>query len=152
MTMAGPRVYQTMGEDHPALRPLAWRTSHGGPAVAVVLQAALAIGMVLTSSCVALLTYVGFTLSLVAGMTVLGVFVFRWREPTIPRPYLTWGYPVTPLLFLALTGWMTTRALLERPAASWAGLATILVSLALYGLLGRRGSAATTSRGGDPRP
>jgi APA family basic amino acid/polyamine antiporter len=151
MAMAGPRVYQAMGEDHPALRPLAWRTSHGGPAVAVAVQAALAIAMVLTSSFVALLTYVGFTLSLVAGMTVLGLFVFRFREPTVPRPYLAWGYPVTPLLFLALTGWMTTRALLERPAASWAGLVTILASLTLYVLLGRRARAAARPQRGDPR-
>jgi APA family basic amino acid/polyamine antiporter len=146
MTLAGPRVYQAMGEDYPALRHLAWRTRYGGPAVAVVLQAAMAIAMVLTSSFAALLTYVGFTLSLVAGMTVLGVLVLRLREPALPRPYLTWGYPVTPVLFLALTAWMTTHALIERPAASWAGLATVLGSLGLYGLLGRRRAAA------DPVP
>jgi APA family basic amino acid/polyamine antiporter len=142
MTLAGPRVYQAMGEDYPALRHLAWRTRHGGPAVAVVLQAAMAIAMVLTSSFGALLTYVGFTLSLVAGMTVLGVFVSRWREPGLERPYRAWGYPVTPFLFLALTTWMATQALAERPAIAWAGLATVVGSLLLYVLLGRRDPVA----------
>jgi APA family basic amino acid/polyamine antiporter len=142
MTLAGPRVYQAMGEDHAALRLLAWRTRNGGPAVAVVLQATLAMAMVLTSSFGALLTYVGFTLSLVAGMTVLGVFVSRWREPALARPYRAWGYPVTPVLFLALTAWMATQALVERPAIAWAGLATVVGSLAFYALLGRREAAA----------
>ena len=147
MTLAGPRVSQAMGEDYPSLRLLAWRSRQGGPAVAVALQAALALAMVLTSTFGALLTYVGFTLSLVAGVTVLGVFVSRWREPGLPRPYRAWGYPVTPVLFLALTAWMTTHALVERPAASWTGLVTVLASLALYLPLGRRRRLAG---GGSP--
>ncbi len=142
MTMAGPRVYHAIGEDYPALRVLALRTRHGGPAAAVALQATMAIAMLLTASFAALLTYVGFTLSVMAALTVLGVFVSRWREPTAPRPYRVWGYPVTPLLFLALTAWMATRALVEKPAASWAGLATVLAALALYALVARRKTAA----------
>jgi len=138
MIMAGPRVYQAMGTDYPALRLLAWRTRHGGPTVAVALQALIATSMILTSSFSALLTYVGFTLSLVAGVTVLGLFVSRWREPRLPRPYLAWGYPITPALFVLLAGWMAFHALAERPAASWAGLGTILGALALHGLLGWR--------------
>jgi APA family basic amino acid/polyamine antiporter len=46
MMMAGPRVYTAMGLDHPRLAFLAYRTRSGGPAVAVCLQAALAIAMV----------------------------------------------------------------------------------------------------------
>jgi APA family basic amino acid/polyamine antiporter len=38
---------------------------------------------------------------------VLGLLVLRWREPALPRPYLVRGYPVTPVLFVALTAWMT---------------------------------------------
>jgi APA family basic amino acid/polyamine antiporter len=39
------------------------------------------------------------------GMAVSAVYVLRWTQPEIPRPYKTWGYPVTPaLLLLAYTG------------------------------------------------
>ena len=143
MLMAGPRVYEQMGRDHPRLSALARRTRKGGPVVAVTLQAAMALAMIATSTYAALLLYVGFTLSLLAGLAVLGVFVLRWREPGLPRPVRTWGYPATPLLFVALSAWMIVHALVETPAASWAGVATAICGLGLYALLGRpRGTAA----------
>jgi len=138
MLMAGPRVYQAMGVDHPALAVLARRTRHGGPVVAMAFQAALAVVLIATASFGALLAYVGFTLSIVAGLAVVGVIVLRWREPALPRPYRTWGYPVTPLLFGGLSAWMVAHAVREKPAASWAGIATLLLAAGLHALVGRR--------------
>jgi APA family basic amino acid/polyamine antiporter len=63
---------------------------------------------------------------------VLGVFVLRRREPSLPRPYRVFGYPLTPLLFLALSTWMAVQAVVERPASSLAGLGTIVLALLLY--------------------
>ncbi len=144
MLMAGPRVYEQMGRDHPRLAVLARRTRHGGPAVAVLLQASIALAMIATSTFAALLLYVGFTLSIVAGLTVLGVVVLRRREPGLPRPVRTWGYPATPLLFVALSGWTIVHALVETPAAAWAGVATALCGLGLHAVAGgpRRGATA----------
>jgi APA family basic amino acid/polyamine antiporter len=132
LLMAGPRVYEAMGRDHPALALLARRTRAGGPAPAVALQAAAAAVMIATASFGALLVYVGFTLSVVSGLAVAGVFVLRRREPGLPRPYRAFGYPVTPALFVALSCWMVARALLERPAATWAGLATLAAGILLH--------------------
>lgn len=146
MLMAGPRVYERMGRDYPSLAVLA-RRSHGrGPVAAVTLQAVLALAMIATSSFGALLLFIGFTLSLVAGLTVAGVFVLRRREPGLARPVRTWGYPVTPLLFVVLSGWMIVHALVENPASSWAGLATAVVGLGLYTALGGRRGGAPTRR------
>lgn len=137
MLMAGPRVYETMGRDYPALAFLARRTGQGGPFAAVALQAALALLMIATAGFGALLLYIGFTLSLVAGLTVAGVAVLRSREPGLPRPVRTWGYPWTPALFVLLAGWMVVHSLAERPAASLAGLATLGAGLVLHRVLGR---------------
>ena len=142
LLMAGPRVYEAMGRDYPALAFLARRTRGGGPAAAVALQAGMALAMIATASFGALLVYVGFTLSLVSGLAVAGVVVLRRREPDLPRPYRAFGYPLTPALFVGLSGWMVARALLERPGSSWAGLATIAAALALHRVLGRGGDAA----------
>jgi APA family basic amino acid/polyamine antiporter len=105
-SMAGPRVYEAMGFDYPLLKSLTRRRAGGGPVIAIMLQATLAAAMFLTASFETLLSYIGLTLSLVAAMTVAGVIVLRLREPALPRPYRTWGYPVSPLIFLALEGWM----------------------------------------------
>lgn len=142
MFLTGPRVTAAMGHDHRALGFLARRTSRGAPAVAVAFQAALALAMVGTSSFGALLAYIGFTLSVCAGLTVLGVLVLRWREPRIVRPYRAWGYPVTPLLFVALSVWMVAQALVERPASSIAGVATIAAAALLHALVARTGEPA----------
>jgi APA family basic amino acid/polyamine antiporter len=34
------------------------------------------------------------------GLTIAAVFVLRRKRPDLPRPYKTWGYPVTPALYL----------------------------------------------------
>jgi APA family basic amino acid/polyamine antiporter len=154
MTMAGSRVYEAMGCDHRPLSLLARRSARGAPAVAVAVQAALALAMVATTSFGTLLGFIGFTLSVSAGLTVLGVFVLRLREPRLARPYRALGYPVTPLLFLALSIWMIGHSLVERPVSSIAGVATIAAALALYVFVARAGSrepsSVFTEAGGDP--
>lgn len=140
MLMAGPRVYATMGADHPRLRVLARRTGRGGPFAAVVLQAVVAVAMILTASFGTLLAYIGFTLSISGGLTVAGVLVLRRREPDLARPYRTWGYPVTPLLFIALSLWMVVYTLIERPEAALPGLGTLAAGGVAYLFLGRRGA------------
>jgi APA family basic amino acid/polyamine antiporter len=136
LLMAGPRVFERMGEDHPALAFLARRTPRGAPLRAVALQAAIALAMIATSSFGALLVYAGFTLSLVAGLTVAGAVVLRVREPALARPYRAWGYPATPVLFVALSGWTIVHAIGRSPASSWAGVATVAAGLGMYAVLG----------------
>ncbi|MDF1561588.1 MAG: amino acid permease [Deltaproteobacteria bacterium] len=141
LLMVGPRVYEAMGEDHRPLRFLRLRPDGGGPAASIVLQAALALVLVLTLSFDALLMYIGFTLSLSAALTVAGVFVLRRRQPDLPRPYRTWGYPLTPLLFVGFALWMIVWSVGQRPREALLGVATIVVGLLLHALLARGGRA-----------
>lgn len=138
--VAGPRVYEAMGRDYSRLRFLSVRRTAGGPIFAIALQSALgatfAAGMILFADLKDLLDYIGITLSLFAGLTVLGVMVMRYREPDLPRPYRTWGYPVTPLLFLALEGWMLFFVVRSAPIAAAYGAGTILTGLVLYAIVG----------------
>jgi APA family basic amino acid/polyamine antiporter len=145
MIMAGSRVYEAMGTDYRALALLARRTARGAPAMAVAAHSTLALVMVATSSLDALLVFIGFTLSASAALTVLGVLVLRIREPRLERPYRTWGYPVTPLLFVALSIWMIRHSFVERPASSIAGAGIIAGALALYALISRAGSPAASA-------
>lgn len=140
MVMAGPRVYEAIGKEHPVLSILGRRGARTGPYPAILIQAIAVVVMVVTASFATLLTYIGFTLSLSAGLTVLGVFVLRAREPALPRPYRTWGYPVTPILFLLLSAWMIVHALHERPVAGLAGLATVISGWLAYLLVSRLGN------------
>jgi APA family basic amino acid/polyamine antiporter len=133
--MAGPRVYEAIGQEYPVFRLLASRPAGGGPVIAIVLQSVLAAVMLATASFDTLLKYVGVTLGLFAGATVLGVMVLRRREPNLSRPYRTWGYPVTPILFLAVEIWMIVFTVRETPMTAVVSSATVAAGLLLYAVV-----------------
>jgi APA family basic amino acid/polyamine antiporter len=135
--MTGPRVYEAMGQRFAGLRFITGRVAGGGPVRSILLQGAVAVAMVLTASFDTLLTYTGFTLSAVAGLTVAGVIVLRLREPDLPRPYRTWGYPFTPILFILLMLWMMGHAVIERPAVALTGAVTVGLGFVLWWIFER---------------
>ncbi|GAA4365326.1 amino acid permease [Hymenobacter saemangeumensis] len=134
MVFAGPRIVQTMGEDLPALRFLAPKSRNGIPVRALVLQTLITLVFILKPSFKEVLVYAGFILNLFTFLTVLGVFVLRWRQPQLARPYRAWGYPLTPLLFLGLSGWTLTFIMRDRPMESLYGLLTLGVGLVAYAI------------------
>ena len=138
MIFAGPRIVQTMGEDLPALRLLAVRSATGVPVRALLLQTGLTLLFILITSFQQVMVYAGFILNLFTFLTVLGLLVLRWRQPNLPRPYRAWGYPLTPAIFLALSGWTLTFIVQKNPAESLYGLLTLLGGVAVYALTTRR--------------
>ena len=131
MTWIGPRVSATMGEDLPRFRssPL---DARGIPVAAILGQLAVVILLLLTATFEKVVNYIQFSLTLCSALTVLGVFVLRWRRPALPRPYRTWGYPVTPAIFLAISLWMMIHQLRERPDEARAWPATMALGLVVY--------------------
>ncbi|MGB5345809.1 MAG: amino acid permease [Woeseia sp.] len=132
MTLAGPRVLQVIGEDFPALKALARTNSDGLPYFAIRMQSAVAIVFILTSGFESILVFAGFTLALNSFVTVLGVFVLRWRQPDLPRPYRTFAYPLTPIIYLILMGWTLGYVLYSRPAEGLFGLGLIVSGALLF--------------------
>ncbi|NNL55353.1 MAG: amino acid permease, partial [Woeseia sp.] len=125
MTLAGPRVLQVIGEDFSILKMLSRTNNDGLPYFAIRTQSAIAILFILTSGFESILVFAGFTLALNSFVTVFGVFVLRWRQPELPRPYRTFAYPLTPIIYLMLTGWTLGFVLYNRPAEGLFGLALI---------------------------
>ena len=144
MMWIGPRVTVTMGEDLLALRWLAQLNARGVPMRAILMQFTIAIMLVLKSSFSQVVNYIQFSLTLCSALTVLGVFVLRWRQPELPRPYRAWGYPVTPAIFLAISGWMMWYMLKgdDTRNPSLLGFATVLLGLLIYFLSPKNTSAA----------
>jgi APA family basic amino acid/polyamine antiporter len=58
--------------------------------------------------------------------------VLRRTEPELPRPVRCWGYPLTPLIFIGISGWMMTYQMIHQTRESLAGLVTILIGAVLY--------------------
>jgi len=79
-----------------------------------------------------MIIFTGFTLNLFTFLTVLGVMKVRRSQPDLKLPYRTWGYPVTPVIFLALQAWILIYGLVYRPKESLAGIALTLTGLIVY--------------------
>jgi basic amino acid/polyamine antiporter, APA family len=132
MMWIGPRVSATMGEDIPMLRAFARRSQNGVPTRAVLFQLVVATLMLLTQSFEAVLDFIQFGLLACSFLAVLGVIKLRIVRPELARPYRAWGYPVTPLIFLCVTGFMMYYLVTERPLQSFIGLLMMASGLAVY--------------------
>jgi APA family basic amino acid/polyamine antiporter len=129
--VTGPRIYEAVGRDLRPLRFLAHRRPGGGPIYAVLTQMGLALAMMLSADFDDLLMYTGFTLSIFAALAVGSVFLLR-RRRDIPTPYKMWGYPWTPLAYVALMLWMIAAGIIERPITAAYGLGTLALGGVLY--------------------
>jgi APA family basic amino acid/polyamine antiporter len=135
MVWIGPRVTVAMGEDLPGLSLLAIKTMNGTPRVALVLQA-LITTVLLAGRFDSVVDYIQVQLLLFSTLTVLGLIVLRIREPALARPYRTWGYPFTPILFLIVSAIMIFYLVRLKPWQSLEGLGTILIGFGVYLLTG----------------
>ena len=149
MMWIGPRVMMTMGEDIPALRVFARKSSNGAPAYAILFQLAIASLLLLTRSFEFVLDFIQSGLLFCSFFTVLGVIKLRITDPELPRPYRAWGYPVTPVVFLLVTGFMMYYLLVERPLQSSLGILIMVSGLLIYAVFRKRpGRASATIAAG----
>jgi APA family basic amino acid/polyamine antiporter len=132
MIFVGPRVSQVMGEDIAILRFLSKKSKRGTPVYALIVQFCISFVLIITSTFESVLTYAGFTLNLFTFMTVLGVFVHRYKFKNADRPYKTWGYPVVPIFFLAVTLWILIYLIYQKPYESLMGFLTLFSGSVFY--------------------
>ena len=132
MTIAGPRVIQVIGEDFPVLRFFGRKNRHGIPAIAIYTQSGIALIFIFNTTFESVLVFAGFTMALNSFVAVFGVFVLRYRQPELPRPYRTFLYPLPPLIYLTVTGWTLTFTLINRPVEAFFSAAVIGSGLLFY--------------------
>jgi APA family basic amino acid/polyamine antiporter len=102
------------------------------PHLSILMLAAWATVLSLSGTFEQLFSYVIFGFWIFMGLTVAGVIVLRRRRPDLPRPYKTWGYPVTPLLFILSSVFLTVNSLIQTFWNSAIGLALILLGIPVY--------------------
>jgi basic amino acid/polyamine antiporter, APA family len=71
-------------------------------------------------------------------LAVLSIFVFRRRLPDAPRPYRCPGYPVVPLLYVVLPGFIIVNTLIKESARveALSALGFVAAGVAVYAVLG----------------
>jgi basic amino acid/polyamine antiporter, APA family len=131
--LSGARVDYAMARDG-----LFFRVARGihpkfrTPAGALIFQACLAGALALTGTFEDLFSLFIFAQWIFYGLATASVIWLRHKEPALPRPYRTWGYPVFPVLFVLGAAALTVNLWLERPVRCSIGLALILAGLIFY--------------------
>jgi APA family basic amino acid/polyamine antiporter len=132
-TLSGARVYLAMAQDGVFFKRMAvihpkWRT----PAFSLIGQGVWAALLTLSGRYDQLYTYVIYGMVLSYTLTVIGMFLLRWKRPEIPRPYRCTGYPWLPAIYVLVgTAW-TLNTIITRPTQAFWGTAIVLVGVPGY--------------------
>ena len=118
-------LFKALGRLHPISRV---------PALALWINAAVAIALIFTKTFEQIMTYSTVVISVFFTMAVLGVIRLRRRAPDRPRPYRAWGYPWTPTLFSLVMVGFIADVCWKQPAESLFGFLFLAVGVPLYAL------------------
>ena len=145
--MSGARVPYAVARDgyfFPALARVNPRFHT--PSVAIVVQAALSIGLLLLGAnfkqLFSLTIFAEWLFYMIAGSTV---FVFRLRDPQAERPYRMWGYPVVPIIFVAIATALLGYTFRDNWPYSGYGVLLILSGVPIFLYFSRRRHSTRTS-------
>jgi basic amino acid/polyamine antiporter, APA family len=133
--LTGPRVYYAMAKDGLFFRKMAevhpkFRTPHVALIIVGVWSIALSLGP--SGKFEEMLKFAVFGAWIFLGLAVLGVFILRKRRPDLPRPYRTWGYPVTPAVFILAALFILVNTLVKSFWNAFAVLAFIALGIPAY--------------------
>ena len=128
----GPRITQVIGEDFKYLRFFSKVNNSGIPINGFIFQLSISLIFILTSTFEQVLLYAGITFIIINTITVIGVLVLRFYQPALNRPYKSWGYPWTQIIFTISNLWILYFTFKNQPFESLIGIGIILISLIFY--------------------
>jgi len=133
-TLTAPRIYYAMARDGLFFRKVAeLHPRYQTPAFAIVTQSIWAIVLILFwGTFENLISYVVFTDWIFYAMAGASIFIMRAKEPNMPRPFRTPGYPWVPIFFVTLASWFVVNTFITRPEQAGAGIAFLALGVPVY--------------------
>ncbi len=132
LILAGARVYYTMAKDALFFRKAGTLNRFAVPSYALWLQCIFACGWSLSGKYGDLLDMISFVVVCFYMLTIAGIFILRKKQPDAERPYKAFGYPVLPLLYIAMGLAFCTLLIFYKPRFTWPGLIITLLGIPVY--------------------
>lgn len=139
LILTAPRMFYKMAEDRLFFKRMGSLNKHGVPAVATAFASAWACLLCLSGTYGNLLDYVVFAVLFFYIFTILGIFILRKKMPDAQRDYKTFGYPVLPLVYIAMITLLCIILLIYKPQYTWPGLIIVGLGIPAYYLFKRSG-------------
>jgi amino acid transporter len=169
LIFTGARVYAALGADHRVFAMLGkWNVRLNVPVWSLVVQGVISVLLIVAVGAEAGRNaidaalqgvglnglpwekYFGGFDTLVAGtapvfwafflLTGLSLFVLRWKDPHVPRKFSTPLYPLAPIAFCLMCGYMLYSSIEYARGISLIGIVPLALGLPLYFLSGKKGS------------
>ncbi|MBD3379755.1 MAG: amino acid permease [Candidatus Omnitrophica bacterium] len=138
MLMTGSRIMYAAGRDNSLfafMNRMNFRT--GVPLRALGVTSAWSLLLIFWGNFNRLLYFTGFVFWAFFAASAAGVIVLRKKYPQMERPYRVWGYPLTPLVFSAVSAILAAVTFVSRGTASLTGTVILVSGIPVYLLTGR---------------
>ncbi len=139
LTLAGARVYYAMSRDGLFFKAVGkLHPKYHTPVAGLIIQACWTAVLCVSGSYGQLLDYIICAVLVFYILTIVGLFVLRFKWPEAPRPYRALGYPVLPALYILMATWICVVLLRYKPQYTWPGLVLVLLGIPVYFLWSRQ--------------
>src|SRR5438105_12647102 len=159
LILAGARAYYAMARDGLFFRRVSELNKNHVPAWGLIIQGIWAGILVLPRTVKAdgsygnlygnLLDYVISAALIFYILTIVGVFLLRWKRPDAERPYKAFGYPIIPILYIAGASVILFVLFFYQPATTVPGLYIVLTGVPIYFLWKFFGQKPAPAAGAD---
>src|SRR5213595_3574191 len=165
LILAGARAYYAMARDGLFFRAVGELNKFRVPAWGLVIQGIWAGALVLPRTVKIdasgnvtgygnlygnLLDYVISAALIFYILTIVGIFLLRWKRPDAERPYKAFGYPIVPALYIVGAAVILFVLFVYQTATTWPGLMIVLTGVPVYFLwkvFGTKPQPAAETRG-----
>jgi len=146
LILSGARVYYAMARDGLFFSKAGIVNSRAVPAVALMFQGVWAALLTLPRTVSStpggspvygnvytqLLEYIVAADMVFYGLMIASVFVLRRKAPGVERPYRVWGYPLVPLIYLAVDALLVLDLSYLTPTTSGIGYLLVLAGVPVF--------------------
>lgn len=130
--LSASRIPYAMAKDGMMFKAFGKLSVNAVPVNAVLFQGVWASVLAMSGSFDTLTDYVIFGSWIFYALITSSIFMYRRKYPDAPRPYRAWGYPVVPIVFLLVSGWLLINTMITAPTQSFIGIGLILLGLPVY--------------------
>ena len=136
--LSGPRVPFTMARSNLLPQYFAKLSTRSVPGIAVIAIGVWSAVLAATGTFDILTDIYVFVLWVFFAMCGAALIILRRRHPEFERPYRVPGYPVIPVVFILIAGYLLINTLMVTPGRALAGVALIAVGLPVYSYFEKR--------------
>ncbi|MEY4595004.1 MAG: hypothetical protein RIQ47_1414 [Bacteroidota bacterium] len=132
------RVYYAMSQDGYFFKSAGKLNKNNVPANALIFQCIWASLLCFSGTYGSLLDYIMFVVMIFYVLTIVGLFVLRFKRPDMERPYKAFGYPVLPAIYIILAAWVACVMFIYNRDYCIYGLTIVLIGVPVYFLFKRK--------------